>query len=112
MSAPFQNGNVLAQNYPQYHREGHFKQIARQNRNGNGHLLGFPFAKGITVQALALSQTREWRFARNPGALTWLLAEQQIRVNEDIRGRKGTAQPILNLVLDGGEWVYLVLCLF
>jgi len=56
---PFQNGNVLAQNYPQYHREGHFKQITRQNRKGNGHLLGFPSLKGITEQALAPSPTSE-----------------------------------------------------
>jgi len=34
MSVPFQNGNVLAHNYPQYHREGHFKQITRQKQKG------------------------------------------------------------------------------
>jgi len=58
MSAPFQNGNVLAQNYSQYHREGHFKQITRQSRKGNGHLLGFPSLNGITERAVAIADER------------------------------------------------------
>ena len=48
-----------------------------KTQNENGHLLGFPSLKGITVNALP--QTDERRFARNPDALTPLLTEQQIK---------------------------------
>ena len=60
MSVPYQNDrDILAHNYPQYHRKCHFKQIARRNRKG--HLLRFLSLKGITE--LAPAQVTEDTYA-------------------------------------------------